>query len=45
MAYANTHSHRATGLFAGIAETFTGLRTAWDRSRVYMRTYNPTFSK
>ncbi|MCB1395617.1 MAG: DUF1127 domain-containing protein [Rhodobacter sp.] len=40
MAYANTHSHRAPGLFAGIADTFAGLRAAWDRSRVYMRTYN-----
>lgn len=40
MAYANTHSHRASGLFAGVFETLASLRAAWDRSRVYVRTYN-----
>ncbi|GAB1379469.1 DUF1127 domain-containing protein [Pararhodobacter aggregans] len=37
MAYA---SAQTTGVFGQIAEAFSSLRTAWARSRVYVRTYN-----
>ncbi len=40
MAYATANTTRSTGFPAPIAETFGALRTAWARSRVYVRTYN-----
>ncbi|GAB4261364.1 MAG: hypothetical protein Kow0013_05820 [Pararhodobacter sp.] len=40
MAYANTHSTRASGIFGSLADAIAGLRAAWHRSRVYVRTYN-----
>ncbi|MCB1388832.1 MAG: DUF1127 domain-containing protein [Rhodobacteraceae bacterium] len=40
MAYASAHQTRSTGFFGQIAETVSALRTAWARSRVYVRTYN-----
>ncbi|PTX05182.1 DUF1127 domain-containing protein [Pararhodobacter aggregans] len=40
MAYASAQTTRATGVFGQIAEAFSSLRTAWARSRVYVRTYN-----
>jgi uncharacterized protein YjiS (DUF1127 family) len=41
MAYASAHSSHAAGGFLGsIADTVSALRSAWQRSRVYVRTYN-----
>ena len=40
MAYASTQQTRAFGFLGQIAEAFGSLRTAWTRSRVYVRTYN-----
>lgn len=41
MAYANAHtSRRPVPVIAGIVDAVAALRAAWDRSRVYMRTYN-----
>ncbi len=40
MAYASAHQTRASGLFGQVADAIASLRTAWARSRVYVRTYN-----
>ena len=40
MAYASAHQTRVSGVFGQIAEAIATLRTAWARSRVYVRSYN-----
>ena len=40
MAYVSASHSRAAGVFAPIADVIASLRTAWARSRVYVRTYN-----
>lgn len=40
MAYASAHQTRSAGILGSIADAFASLRTAWARSRVYVRTYN-----
>lgn len=40
MAYIASHSTRLPGIFAWVADTFATLRTAYERSRTYARTYN-----
>ena len=40
MAYASAHSNGIAGFFAPVANAFQTLRTAWQRSRTYMATYN-----
>ncbi|MBN8290521.1 DUF1127 domain-containing protein [Rhodobacter sp. NTK016B] len=40
MAYATANTTRSTGFLAPISDAFGALRTAWARSRVYVRTYN-----
>lgn len=39
MAYANAHSHRANGWFAALGNTASALISAWQRARVFARTY------
>ena len=40
MAYANTHSaRRSFGLVAWIVDAASSVTAAWERSRIYMRTY------
>ena len=40
MAYANAHIHRSSGIFAALGETISSLVSAWQRSRMFMRTYS-----
>ncbi|MFN4101090.1 MAG: DUF1127 domain-containing protein [Pararhodobacter sp.] len=40
MAYASTQQTRSAGYLGQIGESLSALRTAWVRSRVYVRTYN-----
>lgn len=39
MAYATSHSTRVAGFLAPVADAYAALSAAWQRSRVYTRTY------